>query len=164
MAMVKSAITSAIPRSSEHCRHSRHMRGPPSGIPEPHVGGEGVGLSRLIGNGLTRRQRDDDPPRRQPLGRRGKGRGGPGPLPVELIRGGASSSGIKFAAAADANEVASGANGEAAEDEWVVAPFVEALAPSVVVLARRKFLRGEAESAQSLRAIYVRPSDAELKG
>ena len=79
------------------------------------------------------------------------------------LSAGASSSGIKFAAAADANEVASGANGEAAEDEWVVAPFVEALAPSVVVLARRKFLRGEASSAESLRAIYVRPSDAELK-
>jgi len=76
---------------------------------------------------------------------------------VELIRGGAAASGIKFVAA-------SGANEEAAGDEWVVAPPVEALAPSVVVLARRKFLRGEAESAQSLRAIYVRPSDAELKG
>jgi len=82
---------------------------------------------------------------------------------VELIRGGAASSGIRFVAAPGANEVASGTNEEAAEDEWVVAPLVEALAPSVVVLARRKFLRGEASSAESLRAIYVRPSDAELK-
>jgi len=83
---------------------------------------------------------------------------------VELIRSGAAASGIKFVAASGANEIVSGANEEAADGVWVVAPSVEALAPSVVVLARRKFLRGEALSAESLRAIYVRPSDAELKG
>ena len=76
---------------------------------------------------------------------------------IELIQGGAAASGIKFVAAACANELAP-------DGVWVVAPPVEALAPSVVMLARQKFLRGEALSAESLRAIYVRPSDAELKG
>src|SRR5437868_9058712 len=66
---------------------------------------------------------------------------------VELIRSGATASGIKFVAAAGANEVA-------ADGMWVVAPPVEALAPSVVMLARQKFLRGEVLSAESLRAIY----------
>jgi tRNA threonylcarbamoyladenosine biosynthesis protein TsaB len=76
---------------------------------------------------------------------------------IELIRACASSHGIRFKETFDENVLA-------AEDEWVVAPIRRSLAADVAALARLKFLRGEVESAESLRAIYVRPSDAELKG
>jgi tRNA threonylcarbamoyladenosine biosynthesis protein TsaB len=75
---------------------------------------------------------------------------------MELIRDAAASSGIRFDLADD------GAR-DAREGEWVVAPRVGALAASVARLALAKFLRGEAEGAESIRAIYVRPSDPELK-
>jgi tRNA threonylcarbamoyladenosine biosynthesis protein TsaB len=55
-----------------------------------------------------------------------------------------------------------GARAEAGEDEWVFAETSEVLAPSVAALALRLFRGAEAPGAENLRAIYVRPSDAEL--
>src|SRR5579885_1590213 len=72
-----------------------------------------------------------------------------------LIRDGAVASGFEFKSVKDERYVA-GAG------EWVVAPVGDALALSVAAIARMKFSRGESESAEGLRAIYVRPSDAEL--
>jgi tRNA threonylcarbamoyladenosine biosynthesis protein TsaB len=46
---------------------------------------------------------------------------------------------------------------------WRVAPKVENLAQHVAVLALRAYDAGAVQSAQSLSAIYVRPSDPELK-
>ena len=74
---------------------------------------------------------------------------------VELIRGEAASNGIEFDSASDVDTAAG-------ENQWIITPPRQALAESVVLLARVKFLRGDAESAENLRAIYVRPSDAEL--
>lgn len=74
---------------------------------------------------------------------------------VDLIRDGAVAAGFEFREVEDERYVAR-------EGEWVVAPPREALAVSVAAIARAKFSRGESEGAQGLRAIYVRPSDAEL--
>jgi tRNA threonylcarbamoyladenosine biosynthesis protein TsaB len=46
---------------------------------------------------------------------------------------------------------------------WTLAPQSGALAESVAELALRRFNLGETARAEELRAIYVRPSDAELK-
>jgi tRNA threonylcarbamoyladenosine biosynthesis protein TsaB len=46
---------------------------------------------------------------------------------------------------------------------WALAPPASALAKRVATLALRRFHAGEAERPEDLRAIYVRPSDAELK-
>jgi tRNA threonylcarbamoyl adenosine modification protein YeaZ len=72
-----------------------------------------------------------------------------------LIRDGAVASGFEFKVVEDESYAA-------VEGEWVVAPLREALALSVAAIARAKFSRGESERAEGLRAIYVRPSDAEL--
>ena len=53
-------------------------------------------------------------------------------------------------------------NNEAAEG-WRLAPKVENLAGHVAALALRGYDAGAVQSAQSLSAIYVRPSDPELK-
>ena len=53
-------------------------------------------------------------------------------------------------------------NSEAAEG-WRLAPKVENLARHVAALALRDYDAGAVQSAQSLSAIYVRPSDPELK-
>ena len=53
-------------------------------------------------------------------------------------------------------------SGEVAEG-WRLAPKVENLAQHVAVLALRDYDAGAVQSAQSLSAIYVRPSDPELK-
>ena len=45
---------------------------------------------------------------------------------------------------------------------WLLAPAHSNLAAHVAALALQKFERGESQSAQTLSAIYVRPSDAEL--
>lgn len=49
------------------------------------------------------------------------------------------------------------------EDAWVLSKNIPNLARHVATLALDAFQRGNSQSAQSLRAIYVRPSDAELK-
>jgi tRNA threonylcarbamoyladenosine biosynthesis protein TsaB len=50
------------------------------------------------------------------------------------------------------------------EEMWALAPKpLAALAKSVAALALRRFDAGEMERPEDLRAIYVRPSDAELK-
>ena len=55
--------------------------------------------------------------------------------------------------------------GDDAEDTpgWTLAPPVPMLATHVAALAFARFLNGEAGDPNSLRALYVRPSDAELK-
>lgn len=49
------------------------------------------------------------------------------------------------------------------EEVWALAPPASALAKDVAALALRRFSGGEAQRPENLRAIYVRPSDAELK-
>lgn len=51
-------------------------------------------------------------------------------------------------------------NGQAG---WTIAPPEQLLAQHVAALAHRKLSAGETQTADSLTAIYVRPSDAELK-
>lgn len=46
---------------------------------------------------------------------------------------------------------------------WVLAPRVENLAGYVGLLALERYRRGEATEPEELSALYVRPSDAELK-
>jgi tRNA threonylcarbamoyladenosine biosynthesis protein TsaB len=49
------------------------------------------------------------------------------------------------------------------EETWALAPPSSALAKAVAALALRRFDAGEMRRPEDLRAIYVRPSDAELK-
>jgi tRNA threonylcarbamoyladenosine biosynthesis protein TsaB len=72
---------------------------------------------------------------------------------LELIREGAESAGIEF--------VGPGARGAANEDGWSVVPAAEALAASVAGMAHAAYVSGA--GARGLAAVYVRPSDAELK-
>ena len=51
----------------------------------------------------------------------------------------------------------------AAAKDWRVAPRTDNLARYVAALSLRKFNRGEMTAPDALQAIYVRPSDAELK-
>ena len=71
---------------------------------------------------------------------------------IELIREKAESEGIEF--------VSPGASG--AESGWVLTPAAEALAGSVAEMARAAYISGV--YSEGLAAVYVRPSDAELKG
>jgi tRNA threonylcarbamoyladenosine biosynthesis protein TsaB len=73
---------------------------------------------------------------------------------VELIREKAESEGIEFASP--------DAQGVEGEGGWLVAPAEEALARSVAEMARAAYVSGA--SVEGLAAVYVRPSDAELKG
>jgi tRNA threonylcarbamoyladenosine biosynthesis protein TsaB len=73
---------------------------------------------------------------------------------LETIRERAVSAGIEFHSP--------GENGAAEGDGWVVAPALEALAGSVAEMAFKAYATG-ADTA-GLAAVYVRPSDAELKG
>ncbi|HEX8499224.1 MAG TPA: tRNA (adenosine(37)-N6)-threonylcarbamoyltransferase complex dimerization subunit type 1 TsaB [Pyrinomonadaceae bacterium] len=73
----------------------------------------------------------------------------------ELIREAAGAAGIEFKDSA--------AGGDAAEGEWVLAPAAGALAETVASLALAGAARGGVWDAGALGAIYVRPSDAELK-
>jgi tRNA threonylcarbamoyladenosine biosynthesis protein TsaB len=67
----------------------------------------------------------------------------------------ASSKGIPFVEATlDGADEATG---------WTLAPPEPMLAPHVAALAFNSFLEGEAGAPNDLRALYVRPSDAELK-
>lgn len=52
---------------------------------------------------------------------------------------------------------------QAATKDWRIAPESVGLASHVARLALRKFRSGEIEDAHGLRAIYVRPADAQLK-
>jgi tRNA threonylcarbamoyladenosine biosynthesis protein TsaB len=73
----------------------------------------------------------------------------------ELIEEGAAAAGLRF----DAN-----GGGEVPDDAWALAAGEAALAESVVALARAAYFSKGAEESAGLNAIYVRPSDAELKG
>jgi len=74
----------------------------------------------------------------------------------DLIRQAAESAGIDF--------TESGSGSDAGEGAWVLAPAAEALAETVALLAQARWSTGGAWDAGALAAIYVRPSDAELKG
>jgi tRNA threonylcarbamoyladenosine biosynthesis protein TsaB len=73
---------------------------------------------------------------------------------LEMIRERAEAAGIDFESR--------GASGVASEQGWVVTPAEEALAKSVAEMARTAYVSGA--GAGGLDAVYVRPSDAELKG
>ena len=73
---------------------------------------------------------------------------------LEMIREKAESAGIAFKGP--------GASGVSGGDGWVLEPCEEALAKSVAEMAQRAHVSGEV--AAGLTAVYVRPSDAELKG
>ncbi|HEX7317815.1 MAG TPA: tRNA (adenosine(37)-N6)-threonylcarbamoyltransferase complex dimerization subunit type 1 TsaB [Pyrinomonadaceae bacterium] len=73
---------------------------------------------------------------------------------LEMIRERAESAGIEF--------VDASAPGVASEGAWMVVPAEEALARSVAEMARSAHASGA--GAEGLAAVYVRPSDAELKG
>jgi tRNA threonylcarbamoyladenosine biosynthesis protein TsaB len=73
----------------------------------------------------------------------------------ELLRGRAGALGLKFSVLASASE-------EPLEDEWALAPRAASLAADVGALALSRYEAGERGGADELRAMYVRPSDAEL--
>jgi tRNA threonylcarbamoyladenosine biosynthesis protein TsaB len=75
---------------------------------------------------------------------------------LEVIRETARASGRKIV---NASEVAD----EAAEGVWVFAPQTESLAFEIGRLAQVEFEKGGRACADELRALYVRPSDAEIK-
>jgi tRNA threonylcarbamoyladenosine biosynthesis protein TsaB len=74
----------------------------------------------------------------------------------ELLREKAEALGLKFEELTDARE-------EAREGVWALAPPIDSLAAHVGALALSRYAAGERGGADELRAIYVRPSDAELK-
>ena len=76
---------------------------------------------------------------------------------AELIRDAAESAGLRFTQAADPAAPPAG-------DEWVLAPAHAGLAADVASLGQLIYKGGGASGAGDLRALYVRPSDAELKG
>jgi tRNA threonylcarbamoyladenosine biosynthesis protein TsaB len=73
---------------------------------------------------------------------------------IEMIRGRAESEGIGF--------VGPGASGAEEGGGWVVTPAEEALARSIAEMAQASYVSGA--HVEGLAAVYVRPSDAELKG
>jgi tRNA threonylcarbamoyladenosine biosynthesis protein TsaB len=73
---------------------------------------------------------------------------------LEMIRERAEALGIEFKGP--------GEDGAAAEGGWVVTPAEESLAKSIAEMAQRAHVSGEVTGG--LTAVYVRPSDAELKG
>jgi tRNA threonylcarbamoyladenosine biosynthesis protein TsaB len=74
----------------------------------------------------------------------------------ELLRERAVAVGLNFRELTDARE-------EPREDEWVLAPETGSLAAEVSAIALSRYAAGERGGADELCAIYVRPSDAELK-
>jgi tRNA threonylcarbamoyladenosine biosynthesis protein TsaB len=74
---------------------------------------------------------------------------------LETIREKARASGRRLVEACEAAE-------ESTEDVWVLAPQSESLAFEIGLLAQAKFEKGARGSADELRALYVRPSDAEI--
>jgi len=73
-----------------------------------------------------------------------------------LLRERAEALGLGFLELKDAHE-------DAAEGVWALAPEIESLATEVGALAQTKYAAGESVEAFELEALYVRPSDAELK-
>ena len=80
---------------------------------------------------------------------------------LETIRAWAASENIRLMTGADMDACAP-AGAAAADKSWVIAPRNESLAEAVAVLAALSLTRGRLTTAEGLRAIYVRPSDAEL--
>lgn len=74
----------------------------------------------------------------------------------ELLRERAAGLGLGFVLLKEAHE-------EACEGVWALAPEIESLAAEVGALAQAKYAAGESGKADELEALYVRPSDAELK-
>lgn len=76
----------------------------------------------------------------------------------EMIQEKAESVGIEF--------VSPGASGVEEEGGWVLTPAEEALGRSVAEMARAAYVAANVSGGQleGLAAVYVRPSDAELKG
>lgn len=74
---------------------------------------------------------------------------------VEALRAGADARHITFGRrdSADSNEEVKG---------WLLAPRCDELATSIAALALDEYHSGRATSPEELRAIYVRPSDAEI--
>jgi tRNA A37 threonylcarbamoyladenosine modification protein TsaB len=72
----------------------------------------------------------------------------------DLIKERALGLGVRFSVAVDAGESSPG---------WTLAPPIENLAEVVARLAFERYERGLYHGAEDLHAIYVRPSDAELK-
>jgi len=62
-----------------------------------------------------------------------------------------------------AGEAASLHEAKLRKDGWILVPPNPDLAVSVAALALREYVRGNAVGPDQLRAIYVRPSDAEIK-
>ncbi|HKR60096.1 MAG TPA: tRNA (adenosine(37)-N6)-threonylcarbamoyltransferase complex dimerization subunit type 1 TsaB [Pyrinomonadaceae bacterium] len=82
---------------------------------------------------------------------------GPGALiHQDLIASAAQAQGISF-------QLAKPGHNETPEQGWALIDGETCLAQHIAALAKRRFERRELEGAESLRAIYVRPSDAELK-
>jgi tRNA threonylcarbamoyladenosine biosynthesis protein TsaB len=75
----------------------------------------------------------------------------------EQIRQAAEAAGLDFVST-------DGGGAEAEDGEWVLSANVEALAETVALLGRARFEEGGVWDAGALGAVYVRPSDAELKG
>ncbi|HWS88521.1 MAG TPA: tRNA (adenosine(37)-N6)-threonylcarbamoyltransferase complex dimerization subunit type 1 TsaB [Pyrinomonadaceae bacterium] len=73
---------------------------------------------------------------------------------LELIRERAESEGIPFAGP--------GASSASEEGGWAVVPAEEALAKGIAEMAQKAYVEGA--RTEGLTAVYVRPSDAELKG
>ena len=73
---------------------------------------------------------------------------------LEMIRERAEAAGIGF--------TSQDVSGDAEGDGWVVMPAQEALAKSVAEMAQTAYSSGA--KTEGLTAVYVRPSDAELKG
>ena len=74
----------------------------------------------------------------------------------ELIAAAAQASGIAF-------RVTPAGETETSQSGWTLVSGETCLAKHVAALATARFRRGELEQAEDLTAIYVRPSDAELK-
>lgn len=75
---------------------------------------------------------------------------------LEQIREAAKASGLKFIDGADSAA-------SPASDEWLLAQTHEALAADVASLGQLNYASGAAACADDVRALYVRPSDAEMK-
>ena len=74
---------------------------------------------------------------------------------LEQIAEAASAAGLSFSSGSEGRV-------EPRDDEWMYAETPEALAPAVAALALAAYREGRTAAAEELRAIYVRPSDAEL--
>jgi tRNA threonylcarbamoyladenosine biosynthesis protein TsaB len=74
---------------------------------------------------------------------------------ADALRDHATAQGIDFSIEFDETEGAS-------TQGWIVARSCDNLAPAIAAIALQEFQQGKTVSADELRAIYVRPSDAEI--